>query len=632
MSQNLKCDTSNWLFELPPEILLYLLKFFDSSRDLFAMACVNRISSHIFLPCLYTFNVRRQESSALIWAAQNNKIALANRLLKEYRANANTTDNRSRTPVFHAIQFGSEEMIRTLLESAADVNWQDGRNQTPLLYALERRHLSMARVLLRHFNPSVDCTDSMGRNAIWYAVASCNEQQLIRLLLERQSDIWMMDYRQTTPLNLAISKRNLPIIQLLLDHSQAHPSQPRLVDVHAGDHPLCLAVQAGLKEIAQTLIKYGAELHVRDRYGQPLLHQATSNGHDDVTQLLLGHGVDVNSTDPGGRTALHFAAFYGHKSTTKLLLSTPGIHIAACDNEGATPLCAAARGNHRSVALQILAKEPANINARGLGQKTALHFAVENRNLHLACLLVDLDSLDLNLCDDQGWTALSYAAAQGDLRMMQLLLTRSDLELNVSRAPPIYLAAERGHLEVVRRLVSLQKVNINQTYWRKSPLFIAIENGYRGVAKLLLKQGSRLGVNAKTSLGDTALHIAASYGNHNIVELLLRNDRLDVTGANRYGESALELAARNGKEPVVRLLCRDRRARNVGHFRSAMEATSNPRILYFIQGQLMKHGVEHGIRRSARLAGGSYQDMESRTTPPLRRSVRLSQPRVRRFR
>jgi hypothetical protein len=46
------------------------------------MACVNRVSNDIFLPCLYTFNVRRQESSALIWAAQNNTIALANRLLR----------------------------------------------------------------------------------------------------------------------------------------------------------------------------------------------------------------------------------------------------------------------------------------------------------------------------------------------------------------------------------------------------------------------------------------------------------------------------------------------------------------------------------------------------------------------
>jgi ankyrin repeat protein len=111
MSQNLRCKDSELLFQLPIKILFYLSEFFHSSRDLFAMACVNRNSKDLFLPCLYTFNVRHQESSALIWAAQNNKIALANRLLMEYRGNANTTDYRSRTPVFHAIQVGSEEMI-----------------------------------------------------------------------------------------------------------------------------------------------------------------------------------------------------------------------------------------------------------------------------------------------------------------------------------------------------------------------------------------------------------------------------------------------------------------------------------------------------------------------------------------
>ncbi|KAJ5358337.1 F-box domain and ankyrin repeat protein [Penicillium cataractarum] len=211
------------------------------------------------------------------------------------------------------------------------------------------------------------------------------------------------------------------------------------------------AVDAGLKEIAQALIMYGADV----------------NGHDDVIQLLLSHGVDVNSPHLGGHIALHFAAFYGHKSTIKLLLSTPGIDIAAGDGEGATALCAAARGNHRSVALRILAEEPANVNARFLGQKTALHFAVENRNVLLA--------------------SLSYAADQGDLRMLELLLTRTDLDLNALGASPIYLAAERGHLEVVRRLVSLDEVDINQTVWHKSPLFIAIENGHRDVAKLLLE-------------------------------------------------------------------------------------------------------------------------------------------------
>jgi hypothetical protein len=242
-------------------------------------------------------------------------------------------------------------------------------------------------------------------------------------------------------------------------------------------------------------------------------------------------------------------------------------------------------------------------------------------------VLVDLDSLDPNICDDQGWTALSYAAGQGDLRMLELLLTRTDLDLNVSQASPIYLAAERGHLEVVRRLVSLEEVEINQTVWHKSPLFIAIENGYRGIAKLLLAQGTRLDVNAKTFLGDTALSKAASYGNLDVVELLLKDDRLDIMAINRFGESVLELAARNGKEHIVRRHCRDRRVKYLCSFRRAVKAASNNRIRYFLQEQLMRDDVEYDVRRSARLARGSSQVVGSRTSPLLRRSARLSQPR-----
>lgn len=59
---------------------------------------------------------------------------------------------------------------------------------------------------------------------------------------------------------------------MLLHHSEAHPSQPRLVDVNGQDHPLCIAVDASLKEIAQAQIIHNADVYVRGRYGQPLLH------------------------------------------------------------------------------------------------------------------------------------------------------------------------------------------------------------------------------------------------------------------------------------------------------------------------------------------------------------------------
>ena len=114
--------------------------------------------------------------------------------------------------------------------------------------------------------------------------------------------------------------------------------------------------------------------------------------------------------------------------------------------------------------------------------------------------------------------------------------------MNVSKTPPLFHAVERRHLEIVRRLVYLEAIDINQTVWRKSALFIAIENGYLEVAKLLLEQGSRLDVNSKTLLGDTALSLAAARGYLDIIELLLKDDQLDVAATNRFGETGLRLA------------------------------------------------------------------------------------------
>jgi ankyrin repeat protein len=173
----------------------------------------------------------------------------------------------------------------------------------------------------------------------------------------------MMDFKQITPLNLAISNRSFTITKMLLHHSTAHLSQPRLVDMDARDHPLCLAVGMGLKDIVQILIVHGADVTVRNRRGQPLLHQAARKGHDVIRQLLSYERVSINETDSGGRTPLHYAALHGRKSTIMLLLRTPGVDIDVCDNDRATPLCMAARENHWSVAWEILAEEPADINA-----------------------------------------------------------------------------------------------------------------------------------------------------------------------------------------------------------------------------------------------------------------------------
>ena len=196
-----------FLLSLPLEILLCIADSLDQARDLLALACLNRAANALFLDNLYSFNVRHQRSSALLWGVCLDKLEFVEMMLRDYQADANTTDDKSRTLVFHAIRTENETMIRMLhFDKRADINWQDQGRQTPLVYAIARNILSTAMLLL-DFDPCLNITDVKHRSAIWYAIAFCDEN-LVQVLLERGSDRRTPDYRRFSPFSLAVAKEN----------------------------------------------------------------------------------------------------------------------------------------------------------------------------------------------------------------------------------------------------------------------------------------------------------------------------------------------------------------------------------------------------------------------------------------
>jgi ankyrin repeat protein len=68
-----------------------------------------------------------------------------------------------------------------------------------------------------------------------------------------------------------------------------------------------------------------------------LLHAAAYDGKADIAQLLIRLGADVNAREVNGRTPLHDAANNGHLDVIDVLVRN-GADIEARDNEGMTPL------------------------------------------------------------------------------------------------------------------------------------------------------------------------------------------------------------------------------------------------------------------------------------------------------
>jgi ankyrin repeat protein len=94
--------------------------------------------------------------------------------------------------------------------------------------------------------------------------------------------------------------------------------------------------------------------------------------------------------------------------------------------------------------------------------------------------------------------------------MVQLLCEYSavniDAQLNSNGSTPLYLAAQEGHLECARYLLS-KKANINiPTTDNYTPLFIAVNRGHVAMADLLLRYGASPDI--KNLNGDNAYSLA----------------------------------------------------------------------------------------------------------------------------
>ena len=133
----------------------------------------------------------------------------------------------------------------------------------------------------------------------------------------------------------------------------------------------------------------------------------------------------------------------------------------------------------------------------------------------------------LNICAGKGTSktgsqSLQDSLSQTDLSKKDLIL----LKKTVDGATPLYIAAQEGHLEVVRCLVG-QGANVDQDNKDGStPLYIAAHHGHLAVVQLLVENGAN--VNHANNNGITPLYIATQKGHREVVQYLAGQRELQL--------------------------------------------------------------------------------------------------------
>jgi hypothetical protein len=88
-----------------------------------------------------------------------------------------------------------------------------------------------------------------------------------------------------------------------------------------GSPPLLYALIYKNKEIAELLIRSGADLSFRAFSGETPLAIAIFNNYKDIAELLIKRGAEINTKMYDGETPLHFATAAGHNEIVDILLA-----------------------------------------------------------------------------------------------------------------------------------------------------------------------------------------------------------------------------------------------------------------------------------------------------------------------
>lgn len=103
-----------------------------------------------------------------------------------------------------------------------------------------------------------------------------------------------------------------------------------------GYTPLMLAAYYGHIEMTTYLVKNGAVIDGKSKYGTPIM-AATVKNNEAIVDLLLANGADPNIQDTNGKTALLYCSTFGLNTIAEKLLKA-GATTNLKDNTGNKPL------------------------------------------------------------------------------------------------------------------------------------------------------------------------------------------------------------------------------------------------------------------------------------------------------
>lgn len=274
----------------------------------------------------------------------------------------------------------------------------------------------------------------------------------------------------------------------------------------------------------------GPKLKERKESHELLIHCVRKQALFYLDWFIKTQGCSVHGVDENGNNLLHLAALEGDVPIFAWLVKETDIDHLAVNKAGDTPLSI------------IQTKE---YTPESSPKCSFLHRVLIHRNLDLFKWLFFNANLDEKMASEPGKYAQNLFKGFYSMDIANWLMEQDNSN--------IYKAIQEEDFELVKQIVSNNKIDIEVRHYNGTPLYIAISKGNLEIVKLLVLEGKA----DVDSLDSSALHLAAELGNFEILKFLVLECGAQVGRVNGGGMTPLENAANKGQLDVVKWFIED---------------------------------------------------------------------------
>ncbi|KAG4095964.1 ankyrin repeat-containing domain protein [Neocallimastix lanati (nom. inval.)] len=258
----------------------------------------------------------------------------------------------SGTPLIYAIDRGSFDLVKLLVENGADVNKKNEDNNTPLYYSIYNKKPKIIEYLLNQGARINEVIGDKNETALFYAIRMCNVT-IIRFLINNGADINHKNKDGNIPLSYISSydKKKFELIEELInddtDFEQLNTNEGKslfhksiethneilfnyimdnkdlnininLEDSHHNT-PLILACSSNNIDFVEKILEKNPNIDAKNDQLETALFKAVQRRNYKVMKLLTEHGALIDNSNLEINRLLLYHSIYSIRSVRHLV-------------------------------------------------------------------------------------------------------------------------------------------------------------------------------------------------------------------------------------------------------------------------------------------------------------------------